>query len=70
MLGWAAVCAVVVMSLSLLVAFNLDGVNRYDRDATFPSFPSVIRVKCGIDFGSAGAAASVFVDDVVLDQCR
>jgi hypothetical protein len=30
MLGWAAVCAVVVTSLSLLVAFNLDGVDRYD----------------------------------------
>lgn len=51
------------------VKARVDGTPRYDRAATFPAPPELIRVKCGIDFGADGASAAVLVDDVVLELC-
>lgn len=51
------------------VTAAVDGTPQYDRSVTFSAPPELIRVKCGVDHGQAGAAATVFVDDVTLDLC-
>jgi hypothetical protein len=51
------------------VVVRVDGAPRYDRTVTFPAPPTAVRVKCGVDHGASGGAATVYVDDVVLDSC-
>jgi hypothetical protein len=51
------------------VIARVDGTPHYDRSVIFPAPPTAIRVKCGIDYGAPGGAATVHVDDVTLDTC-